>query len=94
MVKRSKGAFNGRTRKLKGKGQVTVAQIVRTFNVGDNVVVSPRARWEGLPHLRYSGRQGRIIEKRGTCYIVEVKDYSTKKRIVVGPVHLKMASSA
>lgn len=91
MVKRSKGSFNGRTRKLKGKSEVTVAQIVRTFNIGDNVVISPKARWEGMPHLRYSGRQGTIIEKRGTCYVVKVKDYAVSKMIVVGPVHLKMA---
>jgi ribosomal protein L21E len=92
MVKRSKGAFNGRTRKLKGKSTVTVAQIVRTFKVGDKVLVNPKARWEGMPHLRYSGRQGTIIERRGKSYVVEVGDYSVKKRIICGPVHLKMAS--
>ncbi len=91
MVKRSKGAFCGRTRKLKSKTGVTVAQIVRTFNVGDKVVISPKARWEGLPHLRYSGRHGHIVEKRGRSYLVEVGDFSMRKRIIVGPVHLKLA---
>jgi ribosomal protein L21E len=92
MVKRSKGAFNGRTRKLKGKSAVTVAQMVRTFNVGDKVTVNPKARWEGMPHLRYSGRQGTIVEARGKSYVVEVRDYSTKKRIIAGPVHLTKTS--
>jgi ribosomal protein L21E len=84
--------MNGKTRKLKGKGIVTVAQIVRTFNVGDRVVVTPKARWDGMPHLRYTGRQGTIIEKRGKSYFVEVRDFSVKKRIIVGSVHLKLAS--
>jgi len=91
MVKRSKGAFNGRTRKLKGKSIVTVAQIVRVFKVGDKVVITPKARWDGMPHLRYTGRQGVILEKRGKAYIVEVGDYAVRKKIVVGSVHLKMA---
>jgi ribosomal protein L21E len=92
MVKRSKGAFNGRTRKLKGKSVVSVAQMVRTFNVGDKVVITPRARWEGMPHLRYSGRQGTILERRGKSYVVEVRDYAVRKSIIVGPIHLKIAS--
>ncbi len=91
MVKRSKGAFNGRTRNLKGKSVVTVAGMVRTFNVGDKVVITPKARWDGMPHLRYSGKQGTILERRGKAYVVEVKDFAVKKSIIVGPIHLKMA---
>ena len=90
MVKRSKGAMNGKTRKLKGKGIVTVAQMVRTFKVGEKVIVTPKAKWDGMPHLRYTGRQGTIIEKRGKSYYVEVRDFSVKKRIIVGAVHLKL----
>jgi len=92
MVKRSKGAFNGRTRKLKGKGVVSVAQYVRTFNLGDKVVITPKAKWEGMPHLRYSGRQGIIVEKRGKSYVVEVADFNQKKKVIASPIHLKLGS--
>ena len=91
MVKTYKGAFNRRTRKLKGKSRISVAKMVQTFKVGDNVIISPKAKYEGLPHLRYSGKQGAIIEKRGKSYIVLVKDMKSTKQIVVGPVHLKLA---
>jgi large subunit ribosomal protein L21e len=84
--------MNGKTRKLKGKSIVTVAQIVRTFKVGDKVVVTPKAVLSGMPHLRYMGRQGVITEKRGKSYVVEVKDFAVKKRIIVGAVHMKMAT--
>jgi len=90
MVKASKGAFNRRTRKLKGKSRTSVAKLVQKFSVGDKVVISPRAKYVGLPHLRYTGRQGTVIEKRGRGYVVEVKDYKTTKEIVVGAVHLKL----
>ena len=92
MVKASKGAFNGRTRQLKGKSTVSVAQFVRTFNLGDKVVITPKAKWIGLPHLRYSNRHGIIIERRGKSYVVEVADYKKKKKIIVSPIHLKLGS--
>jgi large subunit ribosomal protein L21e len=92
MVKASKGAFNRRTRKLKGKGTTSVAKLVQKFNVGDKVVISPMAKYAGLPHLRYSGKQGVITEKRGRGYVVEVRDFKTTKEIVVGAVHLKLSS--
>lgn len=90
MVKASKGAFNRRTRKLKGKRVASVAKLVRTFNVGDKVIIAPRARMEGLPHLRYSSRHGTIRERRGKSYLVEVADFKTRKSIIVGSVHLKL----
>lgn len=90
MVKASKGAMNRRTRKLKGKSTVTVTEYVRTFNVGDKVIISPKAKWIGMPHLRYTGKQGVVTEKRGRGYVVEVSDYSKKKAIVTSSIHLKL----
>lgn len=92
MVKSSRGAFSKRTRKLAGKTGITVAQLVKTFSVGDKVIISPKAKFEGLPHLRYSSRHGVVREKRGKSYVVEVGDFNKRKLIVVGPVHLKFAS--
>jgi len=92
MVKRSKGAFSGRTRQLRGKSTVSVAQFVRTFNVGDKVIITPKAKWVGLPHLRYSNRHGIIVEKRGKSYVVEVADMKSKKKVIVSPIHLKLAA--
>ncbi|VVC04536.1 50S ribosomal protein L21e [Candidatus Bilamarchaeum dharawalense] len=90
MVKASKGAFNRRTRKLKGKSRISVAKLVQTFKVGDRVIISPMAKYKGLPHLRYTGKHGTVIEKRGRGYVVEVGDFKTTKAIVVGAVHLKL----
>ena len=91
MVKASKGAFNRKTRKLKGKSVVSVAQLIRTFNVGDKVIIDPKAKFIGLPHLRYRGKHGVIIESRGKCYVVEVRDFNSKKSIIAGPVHLRLS---
>jgi ribosomal protein L21E len=90
MVKASKGAFNRRTRKLKGKSVASVAKLVRTFKVGDKVIIAPRARTKGLPHLRYASRHGIIKEARGKSYMVEVGDFNKRKTVIVGSVHLKL----
>lgn len=91
MVKPSKGAFNRRTRKLTGKGIVSVAKRVQTFKLGDTVVISPVAIYKGLPHLRYTGKRGTVIEKRGKGYVVKVGDFKATKDIVIGAVHLRLA---
>ncbi len=91
MVKPSKGALSKKTRRLKGKGRVSVAQQVRTFKVGDKIVITPMAKRGGIPHLRFTSRHGVIVEKRGKSYLVEVKDMTTTKKIVVGPIHLTLA---
>lgn len=91
MVQRSRGTSSGRTRKLRGKGRVSVAKTVRIFNVGDKVVITPKAIRSGMPNLRYANRHGIIKEKRGRSYIVEVADMSAIKTLVVGPVHLELA---
>lgn len=90
MVKPSKGAFNRKTRKLKGKSVVSVSKRVQTFKLGDNVIISPVAIYKGMPHLRYTGKHGTIIEKRGKGYVVKVGDFNATKEIVVGAVHLKL----
>lgn len=91
MVKPSKGAFNRRTRKLKGKSVVSVARLVQTFNLGDKVIIEPKAKFIGMPHLRYASKHGIITERRGKSYMVEVSDFAKKKKsIIVGSVHLKL----
>ena len=70
---------------------VSVAHMVRTFNVGDKVIIIPRAKFIGLPHLRYSNRHGVVTEKRGKSYLVKVGDMGSTKTVIVGPVHLKLA---
>ncbi len=91
MVKSSRGMLSKRTRKLKGKSVVSVVQRVRTFKLGDKVLISPKAQRAGMPHLRYTNRHGIIIEQRGKSYVVEVDDFNKKKKIVAGPIHIRLA---
>jgi len=88
MVKNSRGFLSGRTRHLKHKRKLTVSDMVRTYEVGNKVLVSVKPIREGMPAPRYNGRHGTILDKQGAAYIVEVKDGKARKRLVISPIHL------
>ena len=92
MVKNSHGTLSGNSRKLRGRLNLTVSEQVKTFEIGTKVVIRQRAPPGGQPHMRYKGRHGIIVEKRGGCYVVEIRDGGTKKKLVASPIHLKLAS--
>ncbi len=88
MVKRSKGILSKKTKRTKRKKKTTVSEQVREFAVGESVVYKPIATVKGRPHLRYRDRRGKIVEKRGNSYVVEIKDGGKKKLLVADPIHL------
>ena len=90
MVKRPRGYLSKATRKLKAKRKLTVADHLRQFEVGQKVIIEPKPYYKSaLPHMRYRGRSGIIKEKRGSCYLVEVKDGGKVKTLICHPVHIK-----
>ena len=93
MVKRSRGTLSGKSRFLRGRGKskITVAKQVETFKIGEKVILSPMAEPKGMPHLRYAGRHGKVIEKRGKSYVIEIKDGDSIKKIIASSVHIKRA---
>jgi large subunit ribosomal protein L21e len=91
MVKNSKGTLSGNSRKLRGRMNLTVCDQVKTFQVGTKVVIKQRAASSGQPHMRYKGRHGTIVEKRGGCYVIKIKDGGLEKRLIASPIHLKAA---
>ncbi len=91
MVKNSKGTLSGNSRKLRGRLNLTVCEQVRTFEVGAKVVVRQCAASSGQPHMRYKGKHGTIVERRGSCYLVQIRDGGKTKQLVASPIHLQAA---
>jgi len=89
MVKRSKGTLSTYTRKLKSKGKVGMTSIFQEFNPNDKIVINLKAGHSGMPHPRYRGKHGVILNKQGNAYIIEIKDGNKKKTLISYPVHLK-----
>lgn len=88
MVKRSKGFSSKGTKATRFRKKLTVNDLIRPFNPGDSVVIAIKSYFKGLPHSRYNGRGGKIVEKRGGCYIVRVRDGKMMKNLTISPVHL------
>jgi len=70
-----------------------MAPLTRTFQayeIGEraNIVIDPSVH-KGMPHRRFHGRTGIITEKRGDCYIVQIKYPKISKHIITRPEHLR-----
>ena len=71
------------------KGRFSFMRFFQKFQPGDTVAV---VRELGLPfgyEKRIQGRTGKVIEKRGSAYYVEIKDLNKLKRYLIKPIHLK-----
>ncbi|MEM3857756.1 MAG: 50S ribosomal protein L21e [Thermoprotei archaeon] len=90
----SKG-YRNRSRKLltkspRTRGMPSPSAMLREFSEGDKVVVDiePSVH-KGMPHRRFQGRVGTVIEKRGRGYVVSVPTENANGIITVRPIHLK-----
>lgn len=68
---------------------LTINQLVKSFSVGDKVVIDLKIRFTGMPHPRYRGRHGTIIGTQGKSYIVRIKDQNAIKDLIIPGVHLQ-----
>jgi large subunit ribosomal protein L21e len=92
MTKRSHGLFVGRTRHLARHHKPStlgVSTFIKKFEVGDKVAIVPKGNAKNIPHPRYRGKVGKIVEKRGSGYVVVVKIMSATRKLVVPAVHLE-----
>ncbi|VVB61066.1 50S ribosomal protein L21e [uncultured archaeon] len=92
IARRSTGFRNKTRRLLSGAAEkrVTVASRMKEFKSGAKVVVriNPSIH-DGMPHPRYYGALGTVLEKRGRAYVVEIKDGGKTKWLIANGEHLK-----
>ncbi|AEG19294.1 50S ribosomal protein L21e [Methanobacterium paludis] len=95
MVKRSKG-FRSKTRfKLKKSIRPVrannITKRIQIFNEDDlvHIIIDPSIQ-KGQPHPRFHGQTGRVANRRGRAYIVQINDGNKAKKLIIRPEHLKM----
>jgi large subunit ribosomal protein L21e len=92
-MKKSKG-YHTRTRRLfkKGlreRGKKRVSALLHEYQSGHQVVIKiDSSTQKGMPHRRYYGKIGTVVEKRGRSYIIKVANGNAHKNIIVRPEHL------
>jgi large subunit ribosomal protein L21e len=74
---------------FKDKGKISIRKFFQAFKEGDKVVLKVEPAYhKGRYYPRFHGRIGVVMEKRGDCYGVLIKDGTKEKMILVHPVHL------
>ena len=59
------------------------------FKPGDSVAVVKNLGFKFGYSKRLQGRTGKVLEKRGSAYYVEIKDLNKPKRYSIKPIHLR-----
>src|SRR5215470_11660916 len=95
-LKRSHGYRNrNRTllrRKPRDRGKIALGRLLINYQLGQRVriMINPAVQ-KGMPHRRYHGRVGAVMEKRGRAYVIEVSSGSKYPRqIIARPEHIEL----
>ncbi len=91
MVVKSKGPHRRTREKFRRscRDKFTVNDMLKRFSVGDGVAIKINSSFAGIPFRRFHGLTGSVLEKRGSAYIVQIKDGGKLKKIIAKPEHLK-----
>jgi ribosomal protein L21E len=76
-------------KRLRNRGKISFSRFFQKFQEGDYVAVARDLTIPFPYSKRVQGRTGTVIEKRGSCYYVEIKDLNKPKRYLIKPIHLK-----
>jgi large subunit ribosomal protein L21e len=93
-MKKSKGYRAGTRRLLRKapreRGKMRISKLLHEYPPGSNIIVKidPSIQ-KGMPHRRYHGKTGTIVEKRGRSYVISVTQGGAVKEIIVRPEHLE-----
>jgi large subunit ribosomal protein L21e len=93
-MRKSKGYRAGTRRLLKKKprerGKIKLSKLLHEYQLGTQVVIKidPSVH-KGMPHRRYHGKVGTVIERKGRSYVLSVTQGEATKEIIVRPEHLE-----
>ncbi len=93
-MKGSKGYYTGArrllTKKPREKGKPKIGKLLIEYEIGSQVIIKMDSSVQkSLPHKRFHGKIGRVVEKRGRGYVVSVSDGNATKNIIVRSEHLE-----
>ncbi len=72
------------------RGMFSLSKVLYQYKIGEKVVIEIEPSiHKGMPHPRFHGRTGVIVEKRGRAYVVQIRDGNKVKLIIARPEHLK-----
>ncbi len=93
-MKKSKGYRHGTRRLLKKEprehGKTGLSKLLHEYDTGSQVLIRIDSSFQkGMPHKRYHGKIGAVVEKRGRSYVVRVSQGDAVKEVIIRPEHLE-----
>jgi large subunit ribosomal protein L21e len=90
----SKGYYTGArrllTKKPREKGKLKLGKLLIDYETGSQVIIKMDSSVQkSLPHKRFHGKIGTVLEKRGRGYVVSVANGHAVKKIIVRSEHLE-----
>ena len=90
----SKGYYAGTRSLLKKptreKGKPNIGKILQEYKPGSQVIIKMDSSVQkSMPHKRFHGKIGIIMDKRGRGYVVSVPQGNSIKEIIVRSEHLE-----
>jgi large subunit ribosomal protein L21e len=90
----SKGYYAGTRSLLKkatrDKGKPKISKILHEYAPGSQVIIKmDSSTQKSMPHKRFHGKIGTIVDKRGRGYVVSVPQGNAIKEIITRSEHLE-----
>ncbi|MEM3356801.1 MAG: 50S ribosomal protein L21e [Candidatus Bathyarchaeia archaeon] len=77
-------------KKPREKGKPKLSKLLTKYEPGSKVIIKMDSSVQkGMPHKRFHGKIGTVIERRGRGYVVSVPNGDAMKEIIVRSEHLE-----
>ncbi|MEM2080683.1 MAG: 50S ribosomal protein L21e [Candidatus Bathyarchaeia archaeon] len=77
-------------KKPREKGKPKLSKLLTKYEPGSKVIIKMDSSVQkGMPHKRFHGKIGTVIERRGRGYVVSVPNGDAIKEIIVRSEHLE-----
>lgn len=78
------------TKRARERGKLGLSRLLAEYEVGEKVIINiDSGIHRGMPHKRFQGKVGMVVEKRGKAYILDIPQRKTSKLVIAGPEHLR-----
>lgn len=78
------------TKRVRERGKIGLSRLLAVYEIGDKVVINiDPGIHKGMPHKRFQGKVGTVVEKRGKAYVLDIPQRKTSKFVIAGPEHIK-----
>ncbi|XES76846.1 MAG: 50S ribosomal protein L21e [Candidatus Bathyarchaeia archaeon] len=78
------------TKSFRDKGKPKLTKFLHEYTMGDSVIIKiDSSQQKALPHRRFHGKIGKVVDKRGRGYIVKVAQGNATRELIVRTEHLE-----